>query len=129
MGLIVVVIKISECNNVILFFLFNLVSRFIILIRVLVERYAILIFANIIKLGLFPFTHLIIIFYKNLNLTIFIILNICKLPYLFLISLKLNIVVIVPTMAYSIYIILSRRSTILIIRVYRVISRVIILNF
>lgn len=97
-------------------------------IRVLIDNYAVLIIANIVKLGLFPFTHLIIIFYIKLTPPVFIILNICKLPYLSMISIKLNALVIIPTIAYSIYWIYQCSSTMLILTVYRVTSRVIILT-
>lgn len=128
--LILVILRITNRNkhNVIIFLLLNVVRRFVLLIRILVDNYNILIIANIMKLGLFPFTHLILVFYLDLNISAFIILNICKLPYLLLITLKVNILLLLITIIYLLLNIYNRNSTILIIRVYSIISRVIILS-
>jgi len=128
--LIIVILKIWNINkrNIIIFYLLNLVRSFLLFIRVLIDNYGVLIIANIMKLGLFPFTHLIIIFYADLNCAAFIILNLCKLPYLYLISIKLRTLLILMTMAYSLLSLAINKSVMLIIRVYSVISRVIILN-
>merc|ERR1712051_785111 len=109
-------------RNIIIFFLLNLVRRFILFISVILDNYGLLILANIIKLGLFPFTHLILIFYKDLSISTFIILNICKLPYLIIVRLKIRSLLLLITRIYI------RNSTIIIITVYRVVSRVIMLN-
>lgn len=115
-------------RNIIIFFLLNLVRRFILFISVILDNYGLLILANIIKLGLFPFTHLILIFYKDLSISTFIILNICKLPYLIIVRLKIRSLLLLITIIYSLVRIYIRNSTIIIITVYRVVSRVIMLN-
>ena len=115
-------------RNIIIFFLLNLVRRFILFISVILDNYGLLILANIIKLGLFPFTHLILIFYKDLSISTFIILNICKLPYLIIVRLKIRSLLLLITIIYSLIRIYIRNSTIIIITVYRVVSRVIMLN-
>jgi len=125
---IVVILKLSNNNNTIMYLLFNLVRSFLIFIRVLIDNYDILILANMLKLGLFPFTHLIYVFYLNLNIQTFIILNICKLPYLSLISMKFRTVLILITLMYAIYLVYRSTNVIQMITVYRVTSRVIMLN-
>jgi len=115
-------------RNIIIFFLLNLVRRFILFLSVILDNYGLLILANIIKLGLFPFTHLILIFYIDLSVSTFIILNICKLPYLIIVRLKIRSLLLLITIIYSLVRIYIRNSTILIITVYRVVSRVIMLN-
>ena len=81
-----------------------------------------------IKLGLFPFTYVILIFYANLRVNNFIILNIAKLPYLTLINLKVLNVITILTLLYVIYHIFQTNNLILMITIYSVLSTVVILN-
>jgi len=126
--LIIIVLKISNCKNLILFYLINLTGRFNIFIRLLIENYNILILSNFIKLGVFPFTYIIIMFYTNLNIKNFILLNITKLPYLTLTNIKLRVVFVIATIIYLIYYIYNINNVIVIISVYMVISTIIILS-
>lgn len=126
--LVFIILKILDRKNIILFYILNLVRRFILFLSLLWEGYGIFCLGNMIKLGLFPFTYIILIFYANLRVNNFIILNIAKLPYLTLINLKVLNVITILTLLYVIYHIFQTNNLILMITIYSVLSTVVILN-
>jgi len=115
-------------KNILFFFIFNLIRRFLLLLGLFFSNYIIFYLGNTVKLGVFPFTHIILLFYINLNINDFIILNIAKLPYLTLTNLKLHTVLTMLTILYVAYHIYKTNNMMVIITIYRVISTVIILN-
>lgn len=127
--LILIIIKIRDNKNIIYFYIFNLIRRFILLLSLFWRSYRIFYLGNIIKLGLFPFTYIILLFYVNLNISDFIIVNTRKLPYLnLIITIDLNIVIRMLTILYVIYYIYKTRNEMIMISIYSVVSTIIILR-
>merc|ERR1712051_337701 len=87
--LILILLNVLYHKNVLIFYLFNLIRRFIIFLRLFIRNYRIFCLGNLIKLGLFPFTYIILLFYINLSVT----LNIIKLPYI-LLNFKLTTIIL-----------------------------------
>jgi len=125
------VLRIVNRKNILLFYLLNLIRRFILFISLFCRSISIFYLGNIIKLGLFPFTYIILLFYVNLNIYNFIIVNTAKLPYLTLIiSVNLNLIKVITTwtIMYVMYSIYNTNSLILMLTLYSILSTVIILN-
>merc|ERR1712051_1075453 len=115
--IIVIITQIYNQKNNILFFLFNLINRLIIFYL-----------GNIIKLGIFPFTYIIVLFYTHLKIYEFMMMNIVKLPYLSILHIKLRRIILFMTILYVRFSIYNVYNVISMITIYRVISTVIILR-
>merc|ERR1712051_270045 len=126
--LILILLNVLYHKNVLIFYLFNLIRRFIIFLRLFIRNYRIFCLGNLIKLGLFPFTYIILSFYIGLDVNNFMILNIAKLPYLTLLNFKLVTSVTIMTILYIIYTIYKSNNIMYIITIYSIVSTVIILN-
>lgn len=126
--LIFILLKILDQKNIILFYFFNIVSRFTLFIRLFINNHLLFLLANIIKLGFFPFTFIILMFYVSLKMINFIMLNIAKLPYLYLLNIRVIYIFTVRTVLYVIYYLYNTNNILRIATVYRVVSRVIISN-
>ena len=126
--LIIILLKILNHNNIILFYFFNIISRFILFLSLFNRNNILLLLANIIKLGFFPFTFIVLIFYIKLNITNFIILNIAKLPYISLVNIRIIFIFTMRTVLYVIHYLYKTNNIMRIVTVYRVISTAIILN-
>jgi len=127
--LILIILKITNRKNILYFYIFNLIRRFILFLSLFCRNYRIFCLGNIIKLGLFPFTYIILLFYENLNMSEFIMVNTAKLPYLnLIITADINMIIRMITIIYVIYYIYKTNRLILIISIYSVVSTVIILS-
>jgi len=126
--LIVVILKVLKHKNVIIFYLLNLMSRFFIFLRLFIENYNILLLGNLIKLGLFPFTYIIMIFYYCLTTIDFITISFIKLPYLAIMSIKFRILLLLITIIYLLYNMYSTNNTIIILTIYSILSTIIMLS-
>merc|ERR1712204_146673 len=98
--LIFTIFIILKVKNQILFYLYNLTSSLILFLGLVSGRYFIFILSLTIKLGLFPFTYMIIVFYPSLSYIQFIIMNIIKLPYIIIYVGKVNLMLLIITFLY-----------------------------
>ena len=127
MLLIFTIFIILKVKNQILFYLYNLTSSLILFLGLVSGRYFIFILSLTIKLGLFPFTYMIIVFYPSLSYIQFIIMNIIKLPYIIIYVGKVNLMLLIITFLYIIYIFYVSSSQIVILTLFGVISTLVIL--